>query len=425
MATITNLQRPDSAKLRAASPASRKSLLGKTVGMVVFSSYPEDPRPRRAAEALAKEGMRVELICQSNDKLRTRESVNGIGVTRLPIRHYRGGKLSYAYQYFGFTLLAGWILAWRTLRRRYDLVHVHNMPDVLVFSAVVPKMFGAKVILDQHDPMPELMKTIFNFGDDSLAVRIIRRLEKWSIGFADRVVTVNAACKRIFAARSCSENKVAVVMNSPDGELFPFRSAMSYPAVERSAERPFTIMYHGSLVERNGLELAVEALARVRKTVPNAELKICGRSTPFLEQVLNRARALGVTDFIRYMGAKRLEELAAEIETCDVGVIPNQRNAFTDINTPTRIFEYLALGKAVIAPLTPGIQDYFDRESLFFFEAGDAEELAEKIELVYFRPDEAQETAARGQQIYLAHTWQQEKAELVRVVTDILKESEA
>src|SRR5689334_729024 len=113
MGTITNLQRPESPKLRATSPVPGESLPGKKVGMVVFSSYPEDPRPRRAAEALAKEGMCVELICQSNDRLSSRERVNGLEITRLPIRHHRAGKLSYAYQYFGFTFLSGCVLAWR------------------------------------------------------------------------------------------------------------------------------------------------------------------------------------------------------------------------------------------------------------------------------------------------------------------------
>jgi hypothetical protein len=36
------------------------------------------------------------------------------------------------------------------------------MPDVLVFSSLVPKLLGAKVVLDLHDPMPELMEAIFN-----------------------------------------------------------------------------------------------------------------------------------------------------------------------------------------------------------------------------------------------------------------------
>src|ERR1019366_9968515 len=96
-----------------------------------------------------------------------------------------------------------------------------------------------------------------------------------------------------------------------------------------------------------------------------------------------KAHSLGLESCIRYLGPKCLEELVQEIESCDVGIIPNQRNPFTDINTPTRIFEYLALGKPVVAPRTPGIQDYFDPESLLFFEAGNAQDFAEKIEYVY------------------------------------------
>ena len=133
------------------------------------------------------------------------------------------------------------------------------------------------------------------------------------------------------------------------------------------------------------------------------------------------ARSAGLEGCIHYFGPKRLEELVQEIEACDVGVIPNQRNPFTDINTPTRIFEYLALGKPVIAPRTPGIQDYFDSDSLLFFEAGDAEELAAKIESVYSHSRQAIEIAERGQKIYLAHTWQEERATLVKLVSGLLK----
>ena len=55
------------------------------------------------------------------------------------------------------------------------------MPDVLVFSAIVPKLLGAKVVLDLHDPMPELMQTIFKLPEESFSVVVLKRLEKWSI----------------------------------------------------------------------------------------------------------------------------------------------------------------------------------------------------------------------------------------------------
>ena len=387
--------------------------------MVVFSLYPADPRPRRAAETLIKEGMMVDLICEGEEKSPKKEFLQNLTITRIPIKHRRGGALSYAYQYAAFILISAVMLAWRSLHKRYDLVYVHNMPDVLVLSALVPKLLGAKVILDQHDPMPELMRTIFNMSEESLEVRVIRRLEKWSIARANLVITVNLACKQIFSRRSCRVEKIGVVMNSPDGEIFTYRAARSYPV--RNPGQPFVLMYHGSLVERNGLDLAVDALAQVRQIIPTTELRVYGRSTPYLEQVMDKVRKLGLEKSVRYLGPRKLEELVKEIESCDVGVIPNQRNTFTDINTPTRIFEYLALGKPVIAPRTPGIQDYFDSNSLIFFESGDVADLAKNIEHAALHPLETTATAERGQQVYLAHSWQQEKETLLNLVAGLLE----
>jgi glycosyltransferase involved in cell wall biosynthesis len=403
---------------RPLAAVGSRPLEGKRAAMVTFSPYPFDPRPRRAIEAIVSEGMTVDLICLGSDKSPKREILNGVNVLRIPVnKEERGGKLKYGYRYASFILISSLIFAWRSLRHRYDLVWVHNMPDILVLCSLIPRALGAKVILDMHDPMPELMMTIFNAKRESRSVRVLRRIEKWSLGQANLVLTVNIACKRMFASRSCSGGKIGIVMNSPDERIFPFHAPRPRISARAEGDR-FVVMYHGSLVERNGLDLAVEALARVRETIPNAELRIYGHATPFLERIMELGRKKNVN--IRYLGPKRLEDLVLEIEGCDVGVIPNHRNVFTEINTPTRIFEYLALGKPVIAPRTPGIQDYFSPESLLFFEPGDPEELARKVEYVFSHPREAIEVAERGQQVYLAHTWSQERQSLVNRVSGLL-----
>jgi len=400
-------------------------LRGKRVGMVVFSSYPADPRPRRAVEALLKEGMTVDLICEGEEKSPKREILDRLEIIRIPIRHRRGGALSYAYQYSAFILIAAAILAWRSLRSRYDLVYVHNMPDILVLTALLPKLFGAKVILDQHDPMPELMRTIFHMDEKSFGVRVIRRLEKWSIARANLVITVNVACKRIFSSRSCPPEKIGVVMNSPDEEIFPFQTEPLRASLTQAPKRRFVIMYHGSLVERNGVDLAVDAISLVREAIPTAELRIYGRKTPFLERVMEQVRSEGLESNVQYLGPRSLEQLVLEIEDCDVGVIPNHRNAFTEINTPTRIFEYLAMGKPVIAPSTPGILDYFTEDSLLLVEPGNSADIARQIEYVARNYQDAIRVAERGQQIYLQHTWKQERRTLVELVGGLLSRAEA
>src|ERR1035437_5907313 len=180
-----------------AEPANRGRLAGKLVGMVTFSPYPADPRPRRAVDALLAEGAKVELICLGGEGAPRREVLGGLDVFRIPLKRLRKGKLEYVYQYTTFILISTAIFALRSLTRRYDLVYVHNMPDVLVVSALVPKALGARVVLDLHDPMPELMMTIFNLAGDSRSVRLIRRVEKWSIARADSVLTVNLAMKKL------------------------------------------------------------------------------------------------------------------------------------------------------------------------------------------------------------------------------------
>jgi len=393
-----------------------RPLQGKRVGLVVFSPYPFDPRPHRTADVLVRQGMSVDYICVADGKAPWREGTNGINVLRVPVNHQRGGKLDYAWQYSAFILSSAAILAARSLRRRYDLIFINNMPDILVVSALLPKIFGAKVILDLHDPMPELMMTIFGKEPGSKSVRLLKFLEKWSAAHADQVLVPDAACRRLLAARSCPEKKIAVMMNSPDESIFPFRPASSQPAWNHRSNHPFVVMYHGTLVERNGLDIAVEAFACLRNKLPKARLHIYGKATPFLEAVMQSARARGLGQNVLHFGQMPLEQVVAAIDACDLGIIPNRRNEFTQINMPTRIFEYLARGKPVIAPRTAGIQDYFGEDFLFFFEAGNGDELAKQIEFVASHPREALATTQRGQQVYLAHTWRQEERTLIQVV---------
>jgi glycosyltransferase involved in cell wall biosynthesis len=281
-------------------------------------------------------------------------------------------------------------------------------------------LLGAKVLLDLHDPMPELMMTIFGLTHQGFAVRALKKFEKWSIAFADSVLTPNAAFARLFASRSCRPDKLRVVMNSPDERIFTYVEGNSHSS-ERPPGKPFVVMYHGSLVERHGLDIAVEALVALRSSIQNVELRIFGRATPFVQEVMELAASRGLNGSVRYLGARSLEQIVQEIDACDVGVIPNRRSAFTEINMPTRIFEYLSRGKPVIAPFTSGIQDYFTPQSMIFFQAGSAEDLAAKLQDVFLRPQEVQQIVQRGQSVYGRYKWSQQRLHFLTRVCDLFE----
>jgi glycosyltransferase involved in cell wall biosynthesis len=179
-------------------------------------------------------------------------------------------------------------------------------------------------------------------------------------------------------------------------------------------------MYHGSILERNGLDIAVEAVAAARAALPQIELRVYGEATTFLTRVLARARQLGLGDSVRYAGPKGLEDIVDAIDNCDVGIIPNRRSAFTDLNMPTRIFEYLSRGKPVIAPRTRGIQDYFGADALLFFNPGDPGDLARALVSAHRDPVSVTDAVKRGQDVYLAHRWSGERARLMAIVRDLV-----
>ena len=400
-----------------------RRLRGKNAAVLLFSNFPADPRPRRAAEALAAQGVKIDLIClRDNDGEPARETFGNINVTRFRLKRQRGSRLGYVAQYTTFVLASFFYLASKSFTRRYDLVHVHNMPDVLVFGAIVPKLLGAKVILDLHDPMPELMQTIFGLPEKNFTVAMLRRLEKLSLRFADLVLTVNLACKRIYSLRSCQPDKIKVVTNSPDEEIFRFQhgGVRNLDRENGNGSNQFVILYHGSLVHRNGFDLAVESLEKVKHVIPSVRLSVCGKQTEFFEKVMEGARRKGLDSIIDYLGACDLKEIVEAIEDCDLGIIPNHRNIFTEINTPTRIFEYLALGKPVIAPKTKGIEDYFGDDDLIFFEVGNADDLARQIAFAFFHPAEVATIVKRGQTVYLAHTWSRERSTLLNSIGEVL-----
>jgi glycosyltransferase involved in cell wall biosynthesis len=135
---------------------------------------------------------------------------------------------------------------------------------------------------------------------------------------------------------------------------------------------------------------------------------------------MESARQRGLDKNVDYLGPCNLNEIVEAIEDCDLGIIPNHRNIFTEINTPTRIFEYLALAKPVIAPKAQGIQDYFGDNDMIFFKLGDADDLARKIEFAYSHPVEVAETVKRGQAVYLSHTWSRERLILLKSICDLI-----
>jgi glycosyltransferase involved in cell wall biosynthesis len=399
------------------------------VAVVLYSYYASDPRPRREAETMARAGARVDVIClRKNNSEPVTENLNGVDIFRIPLKRRRAGKAVYIFQYAWFWAASFFLLTLWSLRKRYKLVHVHNMPDFLVFSGWFPRLRGAKIILDLHDPMPELFRSIYGMDENHLIVRSLKGMEKKSIAFADLVITPNLAFKELFTSRSCPAGKIQTVMNSPETEIFRPRAngvarngPLNGATLENNAGKHFTLMYHGLIVERHGLDLAVKAVAKLAAKIPGITLHLYGERTEYLEKILELAKILNLKNAIQFHGFKTLGEIASDISKIDLGLVPNRLSVFTEINFPTRIFEYLAMNKPVIVPSTRGIRDYFNDDEMLFFKPNNADDLAAKIEWAYSNPEALQRLMEKGRRVYEKNCWDLEQEKFLGMVGHMVK----
>lgn len=369
--------------------------------------------------------MTVDLIClRDNPREKGREVVQGVHVTRVPLEQRRDSKATYLLRYGFFLCACFTLLTIRSLRSRYDLVHVHNIPDILVVAALVPKLLGSKIILDLHDPMPELMMSIYNLSPENKWVKWLKRLERFSISFADLVLTPNEAFRERFVLRGCPPDKIKIVMNSPESEIFHVsEGANPGSSSNASANKAFKIMYHGLIVERHGLETALLAIATLRSVIPALEFHIFGARTPYMDEIEARANQMGLSGIVHYHGYRPETEIAKNISSIDLGVVPNRRNSFTEINMPTRIFEYLAMNKPVVVPDTEGIRDYFGMNSAIFFEPDDPGSLSDAILRVYRNPQKVEPILEQGRKIYQTHRWEIYRERLLNWVGNLVSDN--
>ena len=94
------------------------------------------------------------------------------------------------------------------------------MPDFLVFSALGPKLLGAKVILDVHDLMPELYASKFGLPESHWIIRALKWVERLSVRFADAAVAVHQPHLDALVAHGNPADKFTIVMNLPDPDMF-------------------------------------------------------------------------------------------------------------------------------------------------------------------------------------------------------------
>lgn len=387
--------------------------LRKKICMLEYNNYETDNRVRRYAETLVKRGDQVDVIAiiGENHPLGT-IVINGVTVHHIQrrIRDERS-KWTYAWRLLCYLVMSSIYMARLHRRHHYDLIHVHNVPDFLVFAAWIPKLMGAKLILDIHDIVPEFFASKFSTKVRNGYVRLLKSVEKKSMAFADHVIVSNHLWHQKLIARSVSREKSSVFINHVDPAQF-------YPHPRTRTDDKFIIMFPGGFQWHQGLDIAIEAFARVKREVPNAELHLYGGGN-IKESLVKLAGQLGLNDSVRFCGIVPHDEVAGLIANADLGIVPKRSDSFGNEAYSTKIMEFMSQGVPVVVSRTNIDLFYFDDSVVKFFESGNSEAMAYAILQVIKGPGIREALIVKGFEYAARHSWDHKKNEYLDLVDSL------
>jgi glycosyltransferase involved in cell wall biosynthesis len=271
-------------------------------------------------------------------------------------------------------LLAVWMVA-LLLRRRYDVVHAHE--EGVFLATCLKPFFRFKLIYDMHSSLPQQLAN-FSFTRSRFLIGLFERLEHAALRASDAVITISPALAEYAVAQIGGEERHVLIENSL---LEPVRLAgagdvAAGGAPPRLPEGVPVVAYAGTFEAYQGIDLLLEAHARVLRSVPDAILLLVGGAPAKVEEERSRARALGIEAACVFTGYLPQERARAIVAGATLVVSPRTRG----VNTPLKVYEQLACGIPLVATRVPAHTQVLTEEVCFLADP-DAESLASALVL--------------------------------------------
>jgi glycosyltransferase involved in cell wall biosynthesis len=391
---------------------------GLRVCMLGYAFYESDTRILQYASALEQRGDTVDVIAlKRDDRHPDFEVLNGVNVYRIQSRTVNEkGLFTYASRILRFLLHATFFLRRKHRERPYDIVHVHNVPDFLVFGAVFPKWKGVPVVLDIHDLLPEFYASKFKVDHASFLFKGLALVERVSAAFATHVIIANHLwCDRL-VARSSRADKCSVVRNHPDLDIF-----VAQPKRQTASDGKFLLTYPGSLNWHQGLDVAIRAFARIADQIPDAEFHIYGEG-PAKPSLIELADQLAMQERILFHDFLPSREIARAMAASDLAIEPKRAtSAFGNEALSTKILEFMALGVPVIASKTKIHARYYEDSIIQYYENDNEAELARQILRLKNDPELRHRLVANAKLYIDENNWTVRQHEYLQLMDSLLR----
>lgn len=214
--------------------------------------------------------------------------------------------------------------------------------------------------------------------------------------------------------RGIASSKLSVLLNVPDHKIFKDDNKK-----KDNHKRTFDLVYHGTVDQMLGIDLAIEAVSRLVRDIPGIHLHILGEGRNF-EEFEKQVEKLGVKDRIHFN--KRsfpVESLPKLLENMDMGIIPNRKNIATELMLPVKMLEYVAMGIPVVAARLKTIEHYFSEDMVTYFEPENVDSMANAILELYRDKDKREKNVSNAKRFNERYGWETHQHELIKLYQNL------
>jgi len=282
-------------------------------------------------------------------------------------------------------------------------------------------------ILARRHSIPLIVEVNELVGDARIRAQpFLSRVAAWCdrtlFARADVVVVVSPHLKRRISELGVDSGKILVLPNAVDSEALDYGTDAEAIRVGMGLSGKTVIGFVGWLVHWHSLDTFLDAFADLAKTNRNLALMLVGDG-PLREEIETQAREAGISERLVITGAVPHADVAQRIAAMDIAVIPHSN----EYRSPIKLFEYMAQGKAVVAPGTEPIRMVLrDGENGVVFEPGDSTGLeAGLVRLIGDRELRAKMGKAARTDVASTYTWEQNARAVLAALPTVSRDSVA
>jgi glycosyltransferase involved in cell wall biosynthesis len=352
--------------------------------MIAMASYPGDPRIRRQAEALEKAGFEVDVLCRYSGRQPPKQKFGNVTAYRIMNAPPRENRIIYFLQSVLFLIVAFFRLLPLSIKRKYKVIQVHNLPDYLIFVGIFHKIFGVKLILDIHDPSVDLFEEKWPGKKNKIFKYLVKISERYSCKLSDHLITVTSMCKEKLVERGNPANKITLILNTPNETIFTFNKLRNFTKITKGVK----ILYYGTIAERQGLHNAVKAMQYLLKDIPNSSLNIYGIYVAnYRKKLENLNEELNLENNVFLHGKIIREKILDIINEHDIGIVPHPCTQYLNLSLPTKAFEYVTSGLPVVSTRIESLFKTLNDNCITYVENGNPKDLSEAIKYICLNPE--------------------------------------